>query len=88
MNRRRPASVGPERDHVVETIGAAETCWNIVEASSRVIDRVTSHRGGIAIEFDPYTDLRDGVGVLQLNSIPTPTFVMVFTLYVSPPPES
>ena len=69
MRRRRrrwpgPASVAPERDHVVETIGAAEACWNTVEASSRIIDRVTKHRGGIAIEFDPDTDLRDGIGLV------------------------
>ena len=70
MNRRRPASVGPERDHVVETIGAAETRWNIVKASSRIIDRVTSHRGGMAIEFDPYTDLRDGICLVRVAASP------------------
>ena len=62
MNRPEPAAVGPERDHVVETIATAETCWNTVEASSCIIDRVTNHSGGIAIEFDPDTDLRDGIG--------------------------
>ena len=66
MNRRRPASVGPERDHVVETIGAAETRWNIVKASSRIIDRVTSHRWGLAIKFDPDTDLRDGIYLVRV----------------------
>ena len=58
------AAVGPERDYVVETIGAAEACWNIVEASSRIIDRVTSHRWGLAIKFDPDTDLRDGISLV------------------------
>src|ERR1700692_3218950 len=64
MNRPGRAAVGPERDHVVKTIGAAETCWNIVEASSRIIDRITNHRGGLAIKFDPDTDLRDGIGLV------------------------
>ncbi len=59
-----PAAVGPERDHVLETIGTAETCWNKGDASSRIIDRVTKHRGGMAIEFDPDTDLRDGIGLV------------------------
>ena len=64
MNRPGPASVAPERHHVVETIGAAETCWNIPKAKSRIIDRVTNHRGGLAIEFDRYAGLRDGVGLI------------------------
>ena len=64
MNRPEPAAVGPERDHVVETIATAETCWNTVEARSCIIDRVTNHRGGIAIELDPNTGLRDGVGLV------------------------
>jgi hypothetical protein len=60
------AAVGPQRDHVVETIGAAETSWNIVDANSCIINRVTKHRGGLAIKFDPDTDLRDGVGFVGL----------------------
>ena len=59
-----PAAVGPKRDHVIEAIGAAETRRNTVEASSRIIDRVTKHRGGIAIEFDRYAGLRDGIGLV------------------------
>src|SRR6266481_4126163 len=60
-NRPEPASAASERHHVVETIGAAETCWNLVEASSRVIDRVTNYRWCKASKFDPDTGLRDSI---------------------------
>ena len=58
------AAVGPQRDHLVETIGAAETSWNIVDANSCIINRVTNHRGGIATECDPDKGLRDGIGLV------------------------